>query len=999
MGYIGNQDYTIIETHIGNVTGKDTEANILLKAPTSGELWVGIDTGKLYLADGFSWIDIGTLQGETGPQGPRGNSITSIARTSGDGSLNTIDTYTITYSDGTTSTFNVTNGASIVGINGSDTEANILTRTGDPVNTLYVATDTRDGWLYDGATWNNIGPIQGNGVTSITRTSGNGLPGETDTYTITMTDGTTQTFDVYNGKDLTNVSVIDDVATSLTSAWSSQKISNELSSLDVSPLLQPAITNPANGTIDFIGNVTATYNTSESYAGVQDWVLWEASTDANFTNIVGSYEGSSNLTSWVPTIGLALTDIYVRTKQGSDGHRSKYSDAIKFTTPDTYIIAPTLTVPGAPSSVTLTPLLTGSAFDVYNGSDTHVSTDWQVLKASDNSVVWESLNDTQNLLSITTGTLSINTNLVFRVRYNGAIYGSSAWTEVTAQTLNIYVQDPVLTVAGYPDSLTLSPALSTSAFVVVNGTASHVSTDWEIRKVSDNSLVWSSIGNTTNKTSITPSGLKISTQYKVRVKHNSNLYGSSNWVEVTGTTLNIYVENPTITVEGTPDDVPKNPTISGSAFSVMNGTDTHEATDYQVVRVSDGVVVWESLGNTTNKTSIRTGDLVKSTAYIFKMRYKGTTYGYSQWVQVTGTTKAVFSVAYGVEWNSANDTYLRTGAASGVANSTSYAGAIQIQMRRCVLNVDGTVKYYLHPTDSTKKADGTPAIINGTDGNVMVEIPKFWYKYEHVSGVHKWSISDGNHGPDYEVHPAFIRGGVEKDYRYYPAYEGFNLSGKLISGSGRTPTVNQTRAQFRTLAAANGAGWSQIDWNLLVAVQLLYLTEYANFNSQAMIGRGNDAGSDYTMTTGGSNSIGNASSPSTNNDTWMSYRGIENWYASMFKFIDGVNVQERKYFINNKPATFADDVFTGDYVDSGITSVASNGYVSNLVPNKKGFVASAVAGSDSTYVPDYFYQSTGNRVVFFGGHASVGLYCGAFYLYAGYAASEAYATIGSGVSF
>jgi hypothetical protein len=182
-------------------------------------------------------------------------------------------------------------------------------------------------------------------------------------------------------------------------------------------------------------------------------------------------------------------------------------------------------------------------------------------------------------------------------------------------------------------------------------------------------------------------------------------------------------------------------------------------------------------------------------------------------------------------------------------------------------------------------------------------------------------------------------------------------------------------------------------------VQLLYLTEYSNFNSQAMIGRGNDAGGDYTMTTGGSNSIGNASSPSTNNDTWMSYRGIENWYASMFKFIDGVNVQERKYFINSNPATFADDVFTGDYVDSGITSVATSGYVSNLVPNKKGFVASAVAGSDSTYVPDYFYQNTGNRVVLFGGTASNELDCGAFYLSAGYAASLASADLGSGVSF
>ena len=168
-----------------------------------------------------------------------------------------------------------------------------------------------------------------------------------------------------------------------------------------------------------------------------------------------------------------------------------------------------------------------------------------------------------------------------------------------------------------------------------------------------------------------------------------------------------------------------------------------------------------------------------------------------------------------------------------------------------------------------------------------------------------------------------------------------------------------------------------------------------------MIDIGNDTGSDYTMTTGGSNSIGNASSPSTNNDTWMSYRGIENWYASMFKFIDGVNVQNHKYFINNKPATFADDVFTGDYVDSGITSVTSSGYVSNIVPSKRGFVASAVSGSNSTYVSDYFYQNTGNRIVVFGGSAGAGngLRCGAFFLDANNAASDSAASLGSGVSF
>ena len=971
----------------------------------------------------------------------------------------------------------------------------------------------------------------GNGIaqiafTSTTHASGlSAQSGGDDEYTITYTDGTTDTFTVHNGID-SDISLADLEAhkNNITNPHNVTKAQiglgnvNNTSDLDkpvsnptkvyvenlmknVAVINKPVIVTPANLTIDFLGPIKSTYSPSTNYEGLQTKALWECALDIDFTNIIDSYEGSDNLTSWSPVIGLPLTKVYVRTKQVSDSHRSEYSNVISFTTPDIYVTAPTLTVEGSPSSVTLTPILSGSAFNAFNGTDTHLSSDWRILKASDNSVVWESLNDTVNLLSIVPSQLPKNTDLIFMVRYNGAVYGSSDWSEVTAKTLNIYVknptlvvagspasvtltplltgstfeivngtdthissdwrvvrsangtvvweslgdtvnltsistaqlpkntnlvfkvrynssiygssnwvevnaktldiyvQDPVLTVAGAPNSLTLSPALSTSAFVVVNGTASHVSSDWEIRKVSDNSLVWSSIGNTTSKTSITPSGLQTTTQYKIRVKHNSNLYGSSNWVEVTGTTLNIYVENPTITVTGTPNGVPKNPTISGSAFSVMNGTDTHESTDYQAIRVSDGVVVWESLNNTVNKTSIRTGDLVESTAYIFKMRYKGTTYGYSQWVQVTGTTKAVFSVAYGVEWNPATDTYTRTGEASGTAVGTSYAGLIQTQMKRCVLNANGTVKYFLHPNDSTKKADGSTAIIDGTDGNVMVEIPKFWYKYEFADGKHKWLISDGEQ-PGFEIHPAFDREGTIRDFRYYPAYQGFTLSGKLISGSGRVPTASKTRAAFRTEAAANGAGWSQIDWNLLIAVQLLYLTEYADFDTQSMLGQGITSGGVYTAVTGSSNSLGNASSPSTNTNTqFMSYRGIENWYGQIFKFIDGVNVKEREYFVNKKPSTYADNVFTVDYATTGMTMVSSSGYVKNIVQSKNGFISSDATGTDSTYIPDYQYQSSGNRIIFFGGAAGGGLSAGGFCVGGNNAASLADASFGSAVSY
>ena len=356
------------------------------------------------------------------------------------------------------------------------------------------------------------------------------------------------------------------------------------------------------------------------------------------------------------------------------------------------------------------------------------------------------------------------------------------------------------------------------------------------------------------------------------------------------------------------------------------------------------------------------------------------------------------SQAYGVEWNQTTDTYTRTGLAVGTANSTSYAGSLQTGMRRCVLNANGTVNYYLHPTDSTKKADGSAAVIDGTAGNVMVEIPKFYYKYEYAAPVHKWSISPVQE-VGYMIHPAFVRGGVEKNYRYYCAYEGYNNGGTLKSISGVLPTASQTIATFRTQAQANGTGWSLIDWNLLYAVQMLFLTEYADFDTQAMIGNGNDTGSDYKITTGQSNAIGNASSPATNDDMWMSYRGIENWYASMQKIIDGVNVSERVVYVNSNPATFASDVFTGDYISTGASFSAANGYVSGLNNSSKGFIANAATGTDSTYIPDLAFSNTGARAVIFGGNANGGLQFGGFHVSSNYAASYSAAFIGSGVAF
>ena len=106
---------------------------------------------------------------EAGGTGADGRGIVSIIRTDGDGSAGTIDTYTITYTDLTTSTFTVYNG--------------------------------KDG---------GVGPQgpAGRGIQSISKKSGNGAPGTTDIYTIRYTDGDSFEFTIYNGKDGENGSQV-----------------------------------------------------------------------------------------------------------------------------------------------------------------------------------------------------------------------------------------------------------------------------------------------------------------------------------------------------------------------------------------------------------------------------------------------------------------------------------------------------------------------------------------------------------------------------------------------------------------------------------------------------------------------------------------------------------------------------------------------------------------------------------------------------------------------
>jgi len=466
----------------------------------------------------------------------------------------------------------------------------------------------------------------------------------------------------------------------------------------------------------------------------------------------------------------------------------------------------------------------------------------------------------------------------------------------------------------------------------------------------------------------------------------------------------------------------------------------------------------------------------------------------------------------GVEWDKNADKYTRLGYAGMRDRSAFDAWLPWAGMRRC--NLDDAGKVIAYHGDAAYAEDGS-------NGQVMVEIPAFWYRTEILSTGYRWYVSPYA-VPGFKLHPAFMRDGVQKSRVFVGAFKasaydvsasatevntitvtaGASASGNVTitldgnrpitvavvagddanavatklraatyncspyspqsfaaSGSGAncvltcsmtglkttatfsggttgvTATVAKTVTgaggymlndpagrdntattgdklasiagvkpisgwktsltlpQARTLAHNRGAGWEVIDFLTASALQLLYLIEYANFDSQTMLGNGvlsvtDDGASNMAVYTGQTSALGNASGSATGQTHYqtgqaandVSYRGVESFFGNLWEWTDGINIKaDRNPWIADHD--FASDVFAHPYVDSGLTLCATNGYVTDLATdadNDYGFLASSVSASNIK-VKDYYYQATGNRVALRGGAWGVVASGGAFY--------------------
>lgn len=392
---------------------------------------------------------------------------------------------------------------------------------------------------------------------------------------------------------------------------------------------------------------------------------------------------------------------------------------------------------------------------------------------------------------------------------------------------------------------------------------------------------------------------------------------------------------------------------------------------------------------------------------------------------VANLSTDTYQGSYGLEWNETFDSYRRVGAGGYTA--------IQSLMKRCVLNADGSVNYYLDAYDSNLKADGTLADLTGASGNVMVEVPRVYVKYTYDtngSTKHRWEISLT---PDagYEVHWSFDRGGVIREKRYYPAYLGYVTGGKMISRSGVYPTVSQTLAQFRTAAKANSVSnpstgqtvngyWGNIDFALYELITLFAVIEYGTMNIQDALGQGRTmlsggtwVGGELIGINGLSNGYGNrtanytyvgASTDANADLSFMSYRGCENFFGNVWRMADGVifkgTTNNKTMWYSTNPTGY-NETGTG-YVNSGIVTASAAGYGRKLANTNRGFIVSDITGGNSNAgTTDYYYTSTtDNTVALVGGGSSHGLSAGPLNLSVyDSAASFSTVAVGCGVSF
>ena len=400
----------------------------------------------------------------------------------------------------------------------------------------------------------------------------------------------------------------------------------------------------------------------------------------------------------------------------------------------------------------------------------------------------------------------------------------------------------------------------------------------------------------------------------------------------------------------------------------------------------------------------------------------------------------------GIQVDYKNKTFKRL---AGAANLTKGSDFDKFTMfggrKRCNVADDGSIVAWYG--DADYKEDGSM-------GQVMVYQPKFYYlvcpvEYDPIDTGIGYHLRKANYyvsekpRAGFRLHPAFYdASGNEIDYFLTSAYEGsiYDASAsayllndeqvmntgedKFSSIAGARPasgsSQNLTRPNIEAMAQNRGTNWHGDLIKQVSAEQMLMIIEMGMMNLQTAIAQGvvslpwttvSDTTSSYAAATGSTASLGNGTGRAEKTTTYeggvakeytvdgktsVCWRGKENFWGNIWKFVYGINIWGNGKMGGGQPYicsdfSFAESKNSGNYEPAGFTVTNANGYISAMGYSTACdwlFIASECLGNSSLPVGDYTYITVnlnGYRIARLGGGWSNGGSAGGFYwnLYSG----------------
>lgn len=382
----------------------------------------------------------------------------------------------------------------------------------------------------------------------------------------------------------------------------------------------------------------------------------------------------------------------------------------------------------------------------------------------------------------------------------------------------------------------------------------------------------------------------------------------------------------------------------------------------------------------------------------------------------------------GIQVDYKNKTFKRL---AGAANLTKGSDFDKFTMfggrKRCNVADDGSIVAWYG--DADYKEDGSM-------GQVMVYQPKFYYlvcpvEYDPIDTGIGYHLRKANYyvsekpRAGFRLHPAFYdASGNEIDYFLTSAYEGsiYDASAsayllndeqvmntgedKFSSIAGARPasgsSQNLTRPNIEAMAQNRGTNWHGDLIKQVSAEQMLMIIEMGMMNLQTAIAQGvvslpwttgSDTTSSYAAATGSTASLGNGTGRAEKTTTYeggvakeytvdgktsVCWRGKENFWGNIWKFVYGINIWGNGKMGGGQPYicsdfSFAESKNSGNYEPAGFTVTNANGYISAMGYSTACdwlFIASECLGNSSLPVGDYTYITVnlnGYRIARLGG--------------------------------